>query len=123
MLHERTWLAHFTLVIGVAIFAFPIYMALIGSTWDAGTIGRGQLPLYPGAEGGTNYEQAWFSGEGSRAKGAPVSVMMLNSFLMALAITVGKVAISIISAYAVVFFAFPLRMFFFWAHQEIEWVF
>jgi sn-glycerol 3-phosphate transport system permease protein len=40
--------------------------------------------------------------------------MMLNSFVMASAITVGKIAISLISAYAVVFFVFPLRMFFFW---------
>ncbi|MBM3505402.1 MAG: sn-glycerol-3-phosphate ABC transporter permease UgpE [Alphaproteobacteria bacterium] len=114
MLHERSWHAHLALVLGVAVFAFPIYMALNGSTWDAGTIGGGRMPLYPGAEAAANYGQAWFSGEGARAKGAPVSVMMINSFLMAVIITLGKVAISIISAYAVVFFAFPLRMFFFW---------
>jgi sn-glycerol 3-phosphate transport system permease protein len=40
--------------------------------------------------------------------------MLTNSFIMAMAITVGKIAISLISAYAVVFFVFPLRMFFFW---------
>ncbi len=110
----RNWLAHFILVVGVAIFAFPIYMALIGSTWDASTIGRGQVPLYPGPYGIENYLQAWFSGEGSRARGAPVSVMMFNSAVMAILITAGKIAISIISAYAVVFFSFPFRMAFFW---------
>ncbi len=108
------WSAHLILVVGVAIFAFPIYMALVGSTWDASTIGRGQMPLYPGPEGLGTYYQAWLSGEGARARGAPVAVMMFNSFVMAILITVGKIAISIISAYAVVFFSFPLRMFFFW---------
>src|SRR5205807_3315901 len=91
-----------------------IYMALVASTWDASTIGRGQTPLYPGPEGIATYLQAWFSGEGSRARGAPVSVMMFNSLVMAILITFGKIAISIISAYAVVFFSFPLRMAFFW---------
>jgi sn-glycerol 3-phosphate transport system permease protein len=108
------WRVHLILCAGVAVFAFPIYMALVGSTWDAATIGRGSLPLYPGDMGDDNYSQAWSSGQGVRARGAPVSIMMLNSFVMALAITVGKIAISIISAYAVVFFSFPLRMAFFW---------
>jgi sn-glycerol 3-phosphate transport system permease protein len=108
------WSAHLILIVGVVVFAFPIYMAVVASTWDASTIGRGDIPLYPGPEGMATYLQAWFSGEGARARGAPVSVMMLNSLVMALAITFGKIAISIISAYAVVFFSFPLRMAFFW---------
>jgi sn-glycerol 3-phosphate transport system permease protein len=108
------WLVHLVLIAGILVFAFPIYMALIGSTWDAVTIGRGQLPLYPGDLGVENYVTAWVSGEGARARGAPVSIMMVNSFVMAMGITVGKITISIISAYAVVYFSFPLRMFFFW---------
>lgn len=107
-------LAHLALVLGVAIFAFPIYMAFIGSTWDAGTIGRGAMPLYPGDLLFENYAQAWNSGEGERVRGTPVATMMLNSFVMALAIAVGKIAISILSAYAVVFFSFPGRMLAFW---------
>ena len=39
---------------------------------------------------------------------------LLNSLIMALGVCVGKIAISIIAAYAVVYFRFPLRMFFFW---------
>ena len=109
-----TWLPHLVLVAGVVIFAFPIYMALIGSTHDAGTIGRGSLPLYPGEFGVENYSQAWTQGSGQRVKAVPVAGMMFNSLVMAIVIAVGKIAISIISAYAVVFFRFPLRMFFFW---------
>ncbi len=105
---------HIVLIVGVLIFAYPIYVTLIGSTWDAGTIGRGGLPLWPGGEGAANYAQAWIGEAGERAMYTPVRTMMLNSLVMALSIALGKIAISILSAYAVAFFRFPLRMAFFW---------
>lgn len=105
---------HIVLIVGVLIFAFPIYVTLIGSTWDSATIGRGSLPLVPGGEALTNYGQAWSESHGARASYTPVRVMMLNSLVMALTIALGKIAISIISAYAVAFFRFPFRMAFFW---------
>jgi len=108
------WLAHLVLIAGVATFAFPVYMAIIGSTHDLGTIARGELPLTPGPHAIKNYTQAWTSGEGERVRGTPVRRWMLNSLVMALAIATGKIVISILSAFAVAFFAFPLRMFFFW---------
>jgi sn-glycerol 3-phosphate transport system permease protein len=108
------WLAYAILTLGVAVFAFPIWMAFVGSTWDAATIGRGDLPLYPGDLFWENYAQAWSSGEGTRVRGTPVGIMMLNSLVMALAIALGKIAISILSAYAVVYFSFPGRMLAFW---------
>jgi sn-glycerol 3-phosphate transport system permease protein len=111
---RESWIPHFILAVGVVVFAFPIFFALIGSTHDAGTIGRGDMPLSPGKFLVENYWQAWTSGSGVKVKATPVRTMLLNSFVMAVAITVGKIAISLISAYAVVFFAFPLRMFFFW---------
>ena len=77
-------------------------------------MGRGSLPLYPGSLATENYSQAWVQGTGQRVKAVPVAGMMFNSLVMALVIAVGKIAISILSAYAVVFFSFPLRMFFFW---------
>lgn len=108
------WIPHAFLVIGVASFAFPIYLALIGSTHDAGTIARGEMPLVPGPHVVENYWQAWTQGSGERVRSIPVQALMFNSLVMALGITFGKIAISIVSAYAVAFFAFPLRMFFFW---------
>ncbi|MDR7522414.1 MAG: sn-glycerol-3-phosphate ABC transporter permease UgpE [Armatimonadota bacterium] len=108
------WLAHLILIVGVATFAFPVYMAVIGSTHDAPTIARGEMPLTPGPYAIENYRQAWTSGQGERVKASPVSRMMLNSLVMALVIASGKIAVSIISAFAVAFFHFPLRMFFFW---------
>ncbi|MBP2228230.1 sn-glycerol 3-phosphate transport system permease protein [Azospirillum agricola] len=105
---------HIVLIVGVLIFAFPIYVTLIGSTWDSATIGRGNLPLIPGGEAFNNYSQAWSESHGARASYTPVRVMVLNSLVMALAIALGKIAISILSAYAVAFFRFPFRMAFFW---------
>jgi sn-glycerol 3-phosphate transport system permease protein len=111
---SERWIPHFVLAVGVAIFVFPIYFALIGSTHDASVIGRGEMPLTPGRHLIENYAQAWSLGSGEKVRGTPVHTMLANSFIMAMAITVGKIAISLLSAYAVVFFAFPLRMFFFW---------
>ena len=111
---RRRWLTHLILVVGVAIFAFPIYVALIGSTHDVGTIGRGSLPLYPGRFAGENYYQAWVQGSGQRVRATPVARMITNSFIMAIVITGGKIVVSLLSAYAVAFFRFPLRMVFFW---------
>jgi sn-glycerol 3-phosphate transport system permease protein len=101
-------------VLGVLLFALPIWIVLMGSTHDAATIGRGEVPLLPGAEATANYGAVWNQGNKQRA-GVPVSTMMFNSAIMALLITLGKIAISIISAYAVAFFSFPGRMLFFWA--------
>ena len=111
---RESWIPHFVLIIGVVVFAFPIYFALIGSTHDAATISTGRMPLLPGAHTIENYWQALTSGSGDRISAPPVRDLMWNSLVMALMIVVGKIAISIISAYAVTFFNFPLRMFFFW---------
>jgi sn-glycerol 3-phosphate transport system permease protein len=104
---------HAALILGVLVFALPIYVALVASTQDAGSIGRGEMSLLPGRQLAENYLAAWYSG-GGRASPASVKTMMLNSLVMASLIAVGKIAISILSAYAVVFFSFPLRMAFFW---------
>jgi sn-glycerol 3-phosphate transport system permease protein len=111
---SRNWLTHLVLILGVAIFVFPVYVALIASTHTAETIARGDMPLVPGPLAATNYRQAFEEGQGEHVKAAPVRQMMVNSLIMALVIATGKIAISILSAFAVAFFEFPLRMFFFW---------
>ncbi|HEU5299146.1 MAG TPA: glycerol-3-phosphate transporter, partial [bacterium] len=108
------WSAHLILLVGVAVFAFPVYLAFVGSTHDLGTVSRGELGLRPGPHLQKNFSQAWATGTGERIRGAPVRAMMRNSFIMGMVIAVGKIAISLLSAFAVVFFRFPLRMFFFW---------
>ncbi len=111
-------LPHLVLLAGVAIVAFPVYLAIIASTHDNAVIANGQMPLIPGshAPGSHAIETYWntiVSGTG-RTTRQPVGGMMLNSLIMALGIAAGKIAISIISAYAIVFFSFPFRMTAFW---------
>ncbi|GAV34122.1 L-arabinose transport system permease protein AraQ [Roseomonas sp. TAS13] len=106
-------LAHALLILGVLIFAFPIWIALMGSTHDASTLGRGEVPLLPGPDAVENYVTAWTQG-GGRMRTTPAWVMLWNSALMALIIAVGKITISMLSAFAVVFFRFPFRMTCFW---------
>jgi sn-glycerol 3-phosphate transport system permease protein len=110
---REAFLTHLALILGVLVFAFPIYLTLIGSTHDVNTIGRGDVPLLPGTEAVANYAQAWGAG-GGRYMGVPAGLMLVNSLVMALLIVVGKIAISLTSAYAVVFFRFPFRMLAFW---------
>jgi len=111
---QNRWLPHVVLILGVVVFAFPIYLAFIGSSHDAPTIARGEMPLTLGPHLVENYQQALATGEGVRARATPALTLMRNSFIMAVVIVVGKISISLLSAFAVVFFEFPLRMFFFW---------
>jgi sn-glycerol 3-phosphate transport system permease protein len=113
-IRTHTWIPHLVLLIGTIVFIFPIYLAFVGSTHDAVTIARGDLPLTIGPNLIENYTQALTDNTGVRVRSTPALVMMRNSLYMALFIAIGKIAISVISAFAVVFFAFPGRMFFFW---------
>src|SRR4051812_21587232 len=109
MTRRGDWTAHLVLLLGVAVFVFPIWGTLVASTQDAGSIGRGDISLLPGRDAIENYVTAWTRG-GGRSRSTGVEIMMLNSLVMAIVIAVGKIAISLLSAYAVVFFSFPLRM-------------
>jgi sn-glycerol 3-phosphate transport system permease protein len=104
---------HAVLLLGVAIVAFPVYLAVIGSTHENAVIANGQMPLYPGATAFDTYYRAIFVGGGSTTR-EPVGSMLLNSFTMAMLIALGKIAISILSAFAVVYFRFPFRKAAFW---------
>jgi sn-glycerol 3-phosphate transport system permease protein len=108
------WLAHGALLAGVLVFALPIWITLVGSTHDASTIGRGDVPLLPGGHALENYAAAFSTGGAGRFRSSPAGLMLWNSALMAVLIAVGKITISLLSAYAVVFFRFPGRMLAFW---------
>lgn len=107
-----TWLTHIVLLIGVLIVAFPIYVAFVASTHELDALLQNPMPIWPGSSFIKNYAQAL--GTGAKAVGAPVWLMMLNSFIMAVGISVGKITISMLAAFAIVYFRFPFRMAFFW---------
>ncbi|MEI5682426.1 MULTISPECIES: sn-glycerol-3-phosphate ABC transporter permease UgpE [unclassified Mesorhizobium] len=107
------YIAHAVLIIGIVIVAFPIYYTFVASTHSLQTILRPPLPLLPGDRFWENYSTALFGGIG-RIGGVSVGTLLYNTTVVALAIAIGKIVISIVSAYAIVFFRFPFRMTFFW---------
>ncbi len=101
------------LTLGVVVVAFPLYITFIASTLTMEQVLQAPMPLLPGDQLINNYMRVLTAGS-TRASAAPVGQMMLNSFVMAMLIAVGKIAISIISAFAIIYFRFPLKNFFFW---------
>ena len=103
------WLTHLGLIIGVAFIFFPIWLAFVASTVEQQEIVRPPMPLLPGDQFFANYAKALTSGVN-----APVAAMLGNSLVMALGIALGKIVISLLSAFAIVYFRFPGRKLFFW---------
>lgn len=103
------WLSHCIMVCGVLLVFFPIWLAFVASTVTQPEIVRPPMPLLPGEHFWENYKAALFSGVN-----VPVLQMLFNSLVMALGIAVGKIVISLLSAFAIVYFRFPGRTTFFW---------
>ena len=108
-----TLLTHLFLIVGVVIIALPLYVGFVGSTLSFDQVTSVPMQLTPGTHLVENYAKVLKSGS-TAGSNAPVGQMMLNSLVMALAISIGKIAISILSAFAIVYFRFPLRYTFFW---------
>jgi sn-glycerol 3-phosphate transport system permease protein len=106
--------AHAILAAGIVVVLFPIYVALVAASDRLADILAAPMSLLPGPHLAANVAAALAVGT-AKTSGQPVASMLLNSFVMALAIAAGKILISLPSAYAVVFFRFPLRRLCFWA--------
>ena len=116
MVERRGWsdvIAHAILIAGVVVIAFPVYLCFVGSTHPKDVIANGTMPPWPGGLFFETYYQTLFVGTSGTTR-QPVAQMLANSFAMAIIIATGKIAISIISAYAVVYFKFRFRMTAFW---------
>ena len=111
---KSAWVPHAVLILGLALVVFPIYVAFVASSLPLQDILDASMTLVPGPYLAANYHDALAQGTAG-TNSQPVARMMLNSLVMALAIATGKIAISLPSAYAVVFFRFPLRRLCFWA--------
>ncbi len=109
-----TFLSHSVMLLGVLVVAFPLYLALIASTHTADAIVQVPMPLLPGSNMWETYKAALF-GDGKLGSNTTVAHMMWVSFVTAMVITIGKISISLLSAFAIVYFRFPFKMFFFWA--------
>ncbi len=111
---RSAWIPHAVLILGLGLVLFPLYVAFVAASDTLSDILSAPMSLVPGPHFFANLAEALAAGT-AKTSGQPVSAMLLNSLVMALAITAGKIAISLPSAYAVVFFRFPLRRVCFWA--------
>ena len=108
-----TFISHAVICCGILIVAFPIYVAFIASTQTIQDMISSPMSLLPGDQAVANYTAALTRGV-TVVGTASVGQMLFNSLVMALVIAIGKIAISLLSAFAIVYFRFPFRMFFFW---------
>jgi sn-glycerol 3-phosphate transport system permease protein len=118
MVERRPWLdflSHAILIVGVLVVAFPIYITFVASTHTAQAIVQTPMPLLPGAELIENYSVALKGERQGSGSHASVGRMMVVSLVTALVISLGKITISLLSAFAIVYFRFPFRMAVFWA--------
>jgi sn-glycerol 3-phosphate transport system permease protein len=96
------WLTHALMIFGVLIVFFPIWLAFVASTITQQEIAQAPMPIWPGEHFIENYTRALFAGVN-----VPVATMLMNSLIMALGIAIGKIIISLLSAFAIVYFRFP----------------
>jgi sn-glycerol 3-phosphate transport system permease protein len=111
-----TFLAHLILILGVLVVAFPVFITFIGSTQTAEQVSTSNpLSLVPGGNFLESYRLALFGGKTTGGSTiAPVAPMLWVSFVSAMIISIGKIAISLLSAFAIVYFRFPARGLVFW---------
>jgi len=117
MVENRPWLtfvSHATVLLGILVICFPLWVTFVASTHDQTRMLQAPAPFWPGGHMVENYKTVLFEGLGASSSAPPVIGMMFNSLVMALVIAIGKIAISILSAFAIVYFKFPFRMGFFW---------
>lgn len=107
-----TWFSHSMLILGVIIILFPLYVAFVAATLDNQAVFDTPITLIPGTHLWENISYIWRQGVSSNS--APFGLMLFNSAFMALVITLGKITVSILSAFAIVWFRFPFRTLFFW---------
>ena len=108
-----TAMAHLVLIIGVFVVAFPLWLTFVAASHDAARMSELPLPIWPGTHFFENLDVVLNDGLWG-GDGSGVSYMLVNSMIMAMMIAIGKIVISLMSAFAIVYFRFPFRMGFFW---------
>jgi sn-glycerol 3-phosphate transport system permease protein len=103
---------YLVLAVGVAVVMLPLYVAFIASTQTQEQVMAAPMSLLPGDRFIENYRDVLRTGAGNSQAG--VAAMLLNSLIMALTIAIGKIVISLTSAFALIYFRFPFRQTCFW---------
>ncbi|MCP5072871.1 MAG: sn-glycerol-3-phosphate ABC transporter permease UgpE [Rhodobacteraceae bacterium] len=108
------FITHIVLILGVFLVALPIWITFVAASHGELRMLQAPIPMLPGDQFWVNFKQTMFGSGLSGSETATVWRMLLNSLAMALMIAFGKIAISLLSAFAIVYFKFPFRMGFFW---------
>ena len=108
------FITHLVLIVGILIIAFPIWVMFVGASHDGVRMLQVPVPLLPGDQFFINLKTTILGSGLEGTNTAPVWLMLLNSLAMALSIAIGKIIISLLSAFAIVYFRFPFRMTCFW---------
>jgi sn-glycerol 3-phosphate transport system permease protein len=104
---------HLILLIGVLFMSLPVWVAFATSTHTAETILREGLQFWPGSNFIETYREAMFEA-GGVMKSVLGITMLKNSLILGIGFAVGKVIISMLAAYAIVYFRFRLATPLFW---------
>lgn len=99
-------LTHVLMLIGLLVAGFPLLIVFVASTHDLATVNQVPMPLWPGEHLFENYARVWNKSQ--------FGEKMLNSFIVAIGVTAGKITIAALSAFSIVYFRYRMRMFFFW---------
>ncbi len=108
-------LSHSVLIVGVLVVAFPVYVTFVASTHTMQEVVQAPMPLWPGSHAWENYTTALFGDSAGSDTTPAVGRMMMVSLITALVISLLKISMSLLSAFAIVYFKFPFRMAIFWA--------
>lgn len=104
MVEKTPWLDFCTytlLILGIGIVGFPVFYTIVAATLPLELVSKVPMPLIPGDQLLVNLKAAWIKGN--------LGIQMWNSFIMAAGITIGKITVSMLAAFAIVYFKFPFR--------------
>lgn len=107
---ERTpilnFFTHLILFIGFIVAVGPIVIVAIAASHNLADVNKVPMSLIPGTDFWTNITTAWTT--------ANLGPKLLNSLIFATGVAAGKVIISAITAFSLVYFRYPGRHFIFW---------
>jgi len=101
-------LSHCFLIGFILLLFIPLYLALVAASHDGSALMRVPLPTFPGHELWTNLRIVMLEGVAATS-GQPLWQLLLNSFIMAFFIAAGKIVLALFSAFALIYFAMPLK--------------
>ena len=104
---------HAILLVGVLFMSLPVWVAFATSTHSAETILRNGLQFWPGSDFLKTYKEVLFV-DGGVMKSVLGTTMLKNSLILGIGFAIGKVIISMLAAYAIVYFRFKLAVPLFW---------